>query len=429
MHALGEISAMGKDPVESISPHISVLSPSQINEIHSASLEILGRTGVKVCAEEVVELLRAAGAYVSDGRLVKIPTSLVEKALDSAPQRVVLYSRDGEQSVLLGDRQTHFGIMADCPETIDPYTRERRAFVADDVRRSAIVGDYLPNIHFIATAGWSTDYPAAVADRVAFRQMLLYTSKPIGFCCFDTRGLADILEMASIVAGSREALRQKPFIFHYSEPISPLTHSQEALWKVLLCAEEGIPLVYTPMPIAGATAPATFAGTLALNIAETLSGLVIAQLKRAGSPFIFGGIPAPLDMRTTIFPYGAPELYLMCAALADMAHYYKLPMFGTAGCSDAKMLDQQAALECALSCLMAALSGANLIHDVGVLDHCTIISLEIMVLTNEIIGMIDQIMKGIEVSQETLALDLIDRIGPGGNYLAEEHTVRHFRKW
>ena len=180
--------------------------------------------------------------------------------------------------------------------------------------------------------------------------------------------------------------------------------------------------------MAGATAPATLASVLVVNNAEVLSGLVISQLRQKGAPFIVGGLPTLLDMQTAIFTYGAPEMHMNSAALAEIAHHYRLPMFGTAGCSDAKVMDEQAAIESAFSCLMSALSGANLVHDVGYLEYGLTASYEMMVMTNEIIAMVKRIMRGIEVNDESLALDVIDKVGPGGNFLQEKHTLQHFRK-
>jgi trimethylamine--corrinoid protein Co-methyltransferase len=235
--------------------------------------------------------------------------------------------------------------------------------------------------------------------------------------------------MSASIAGSKEKLAESPFIVNYSEPVSPLTHLQDAVDILLLCAEASIPSVYTPMPIGGATAPATFAAILAQNCAEVLSGLTISQLKKKGAPFIFGGVPTIMDMSTSILSYGAPEMSLLSVGLTEMSHFYRLPMFGTAGCTDSKMVDQQAAIESTLSCLLSALSGANLVHDIGLMDNGTVLSLELMVMNNEIIGMIKQIMEGIEVSEESLALELIDKVGPQGHFLSEDHTLKHFKKF
>jgi trimethylamine--corrinoid protein Co-methyltransferase len=196
---------------------------------------------------------------------------------------------------------------------------------------------------------------------------------------------------------------------------------------VLYSAEKGIPAIYTPCVICGATAPATLAGALAQGLAECLVGAVIAQLKKKGTPIIIGGVASILDMASTILCYGAPELHLLSAAYADIAKWLRIPIFSTAGCSDAKVLDQQAAIESAISITVAALSGANLIHDVGYLESGLIGSYDMMVMSDEAISMVKRIMRGILVDEEHLAVDVINRVGPGGHYLADEHTYECFR--
>ena len=411
-----------------VTPHFSVLSNDQIYEIHLATLEVLERTGVQIPEQEAVDLLSGAGARVSDGNRVRIPSYLVEDALRSAPERITLANRDGERTVFLEGNKVYFGTGSDCPNLLDPYTGERRRFRKEDVEEAARLCDYLPNIDFVMSLGLVSDVPTATSDRHQFEAMLVNTKKPIVFTAHDVEGMSDMIEMAAIAIGGREELRRNPFIVLYAEPISPLRHFGPAVRKLLLSAEEGIPVIYTPCPMCGATTPSTLAGTLVTANAECLSGLVISQLKRKGAPFITGGLISIMDMRAAILSYGAPELSLLSAALTEIAHFYKLPMFGTAGCSDAKILDEQAAVESAISCLMSALSGAHLVHDVGFLEYALTGSYEMVVMTNEIIGMVKRIMRGIEVSRETLAVDVIDQVGPGGNFLVEEHTLRHFRQ-
>jgi trimethylamine--corrinoid protein Co-methyltransferase len=271
------------------------------------------------------------------------------------------------------------------------------------------------------------DVPADIADRVIARQVFTYTEKPLVFCCKDVNSVRDIYEMALLITGSEDRFQQAPTCVHYSEPISPLLYYDPAVEKILFCAEKGIPLINFPAPQAGSTAPATFAGEIVQGSAESLSGLVLAQLANPGAPFIYGAFATVMDMRTTVFSYAAPEMTLMVAALAQMAQHYRLPFFGTAGCSDAKFPDPQAAAEAAFSCLASALVGANLVHDSGWLDHGSLASPAHMVLVNEILHMVEQFMHGMPVNDETLALDVIDRVGPGGHYLEEQHTYDHFR--
>ncbi|MGC8827370.1 MAG: trimethylamine methyltransferase family protein, partial [Anaerolineae bacterium] len=353
---------------------------------------------------------------------------MVEDALRKAPHRVVLGTRDGQRTVLLEGDKVWFGPSLDCIDYLDPITEERRPFTSTDCAVTARVADALPNYDWVMTIGMAADVPADIADRVIAKQVLTNCEKPFVFCCKDVNSTRDIYEMAIAIAGSEEAFLRAPFIIHYSEPVSPLLHYDPAIEKLMYCAEKGIPLVYYPAPMAGGTAPATLAAVIVQGSAESLSGLVLAQLVRPGAPFIYGAFTTIMDMSTTIFSYGAPEMSLMAAAMAQLAQFYGLPFFGTAGCTDAKFPDPQAAAEAAFSCLSSALAGANLVHDSGWLDHGSVASPAYMVLVNEVLYMVRQFLKGLTVNEETLAVDLIDKVGPGGHYLNEEHTLRHFRE-
>jgi trimethylamine--corrinoid protein Co-methyltransferase len=408
-------------------PRLSVLSPVQIEQIHQATLEVLERTGVRFNHPGALEILAGAGARV-DGNRVRFPSWLVEEAIRQAPSRIVLGDRNGQRSVFLEGDKYWFGPSLDCIDYLDPHTAERRRFTSDDCRITATVADALPNFTWVMTIGMADDVPADIADRVIARQVFTHTEKPFVFCCKDVNSLRDIYDMALLIAGDRDRFLQAPPIVHYSEPISPLSYYQPAVEKIIFCAENGIPLINFPAAQAGATAPATFAGEIVQASAESLSGVVLTQLVRPGAPIIYGAFATIMDMRTTIFSYGAPEMSLMVAAMAQMAQYYRLPFFGTAGCTDAKFPDAQAAAEVAFSCLSSALVGANLIHDAGSwLDHGSLASPAFMVLVNEILYMVNQFMGGIPVNEETLALDLIDEIGPEGHYLYAEHTLQNFK--
>ncbi|RKX97389.1 MAG: trimethylamine methyltransferase [Spirochaetes bacterium] len=289
------------------------------------------------------------------------------------------------------------------------------------------VMDALPNIDFVMSLGIVQDVPQLVYDRHQFEAMVLNTSKPIVITAIDNNGYADIIEMCEVIAGGERELANHPFMTLYAEPISPLVHSEEAAQKLVLAAKKRLPVVYTPCIMAGSTVPMTLAGAVANGVAESLSGLVLNQLTNEGSPFIMGGVFTIMDQNTTIFSYGAPEFDIMMAALADISNYLNLPMFGTAGCTDSKIVDEQAAIEDAISIVLSALSGANLIHDVGYIEHGNTASLENLVISDDIIGFAKRIVNGIEVNDDTLATDIIDRVGPGGNFLAEDHTIKYFK--
>ncbi len=411
-------------------PQFHILSDKQIEDLHFATLRILERTGVAFECQEAIGILGDAGADISNPNRVKIPSFMVEQALRTAPKMITLYTREGEPAIVLnGQTGSHFGGFPDCPDILDPYTKKRRKCYVEDIADTARVVDALPNIEWSYTSSAHTTLPGAITDKVTLLQFILNCSKPIVCEINDVSSLKEMIDLCSIVTGGEEQLRKKPFFVGSSEPVSPLIQGKDAMEKSFLCAERGIPNVVYGMPMAGATAPATFAGCLAIANAEVLSQLVVLQLRNPGAPIIFGSIPSIMDMKTTIYSYGAPEMSLMVGALTELCHYYKLPMWGTAGCIDAEVIGVQAGAEITYQILISSLTGADLVHDVGLAYHATTISPELMVLADEIIGMVKVLMGGIEINDETLPLDLIERLGPRSSYLSEGHTLKHFRKF
>lgn len=409
-----------------VSPQFSVLSQHQREEIYNAALEILQRTGVLIHDPETLAILKKAGCWV-DGLRVRYPVGLVEWAVRTAPSRITIYDRKGDAAMYLENEKVYFGPGPTNTFMLDPFTGEKRKPLKADKVDVAKVVDALPNIDYCMDLGTPSDVTTSLADVHAFEAMLLNTTKPIVHWGFDVEQYGDIIEMASIVAGGLDALQKRPFIVLYSESSPPLVHSREAIAKAMFAAEKGIPVIYTPCTMAGATAPATLAGTIALTVAESLAGLVPVQLKREGAPFIMGGVISNMDMSSTILSYASPEFNLLAAAMCEVAHYIKLPVFGTGGCIDSKVLDAQAGVEAAQSITMSFLSGANLVHDCGYMEYGSTGSVELLVMDDEIIGMIRRIMRGIEVNDETLALDVVDNVGPGGHFLGETHTINHFK--
>jgi trimethylamine--corrinoid protein Co-methyltransferase len=259
--------------------------------------------------------------------------------------------------------------------------------------------------------------------------MLEDTIKPIVFVTNDRSSCQRAIDMAAAVAGGYEALREQQHILLYSEPSSPLQQSATAVDKLLLMAEYELPVVHSPGPQMGASAPITMAGGLVMSLAEILSSLVLHQLKRPGAPFVFGAGIHHMDMSSTQICYASPEFQLTKAAVAELGRWYGLPTWGYAGCSDAKVMDEQAAVEATLSVIMAKLSGTNLIHDVGYMESGLTGSYEMIALTDELVAMADGMMKGVDVNENTLLIDDIDRVGPGGNYLASDYTLKRFREF
>jgi len=404
-----------------------VLSDDQVEQVFLAALELLENPGTRIHQGEALELLEKAGARVQ-GQLARIPPGLVKEMLASVPPRVPVATRDGRRTLMLEDHRIYYGTGSDCPFIVDAETGERRKWTKKDTEDAARVVDACPNIDFHMSLGLTGDVPTYSYDRHQAAAMFRNTLKPLVLTAMSKDGLADILEMYYLIRGGRDAFEVSPGFVIYLEPTTPLLHGKAAVEKLIFSAERRIPAIYTPCPISGATAPVTAAGTIALATAEFLAGMVVAQLTRRGAPLIMGGVVSSMDMHSTILTYGSPELHLMSAALTDVAHWLRIPMFSTAGCSDSKCLDEQAAIEAALSIMAAGLSGANLIHDVGFLESALIGSHEMVVLSDEIIGMVKRFLAGVRVDDETLALDVIRRAGPGGNFLDQEHTARNMRK-
>ncbi len=404
------------------STRMQVYTESQCRELVLAAEEVMWRTGriftipkpLKFCAVPVA-------GWTASGW---IPAYLTERALQTCQKHVVLCnSRTGARELYLEGNNSYFGSGSGTPFTRDPYTNERHRSNNRSIGWAAKVLDALPNIDFAMSLGLVQDVPLLVADRWEFEQQLLNTEKPIVNVCTDQWAQQDCIDMAEAVAGGAEELRRNPFICFYVEPISPGVHCQEALQKVIMGAKKGLPTIFTPCIMAGGTAPATLAGVVVQGLCESLSGLVLSQCTQEGTPYIMGGVYTILDMNSTIFSYGAPELSLQLAGLADVAHFLNLPMFGTAGCTDAKIIDEQAGVEAALSIAMTNMAGPNLNHDIGYSEYGSTSNMDLVVLADEVVGMARRLTAGIPVNEETLSLECIEAIGPGGRFDAVNAAV------
>ena len=409
-------------------PNYRVLTENQIKEIHLATLEILETAGVRVLDDEGIQLLRDAGCRVTENNIVQIPNWLVEACIRSAPSRITVYNRKGEDAMHLEGSKVHFGLGTDLIKTCDLKTGELRPSRLQDVINAARTADYFEEIDFIASFALPQDVPTNMMYIACFKAMVENSLKPIFFTAAGHEDLSIIIEMAAAIAGGKDSLKEKPFLIHYSEPTSPLSHSYGAVRKIFLCADKGVPINYTPGMLSGASGPVTLAGAITVANAEALSGIVLHQLRVKGAPIISGFVATPMDMLTSTIVYGAPEFRLTHSAYADLYHYYGIPMWGTAGCSDAHTLDQQAAMESAISILMAALDGANLVHDIGYLGQGLIGSPAAIVMCSEIISYVRRIIRGFDISRDRIGMDVIRQVGPGGNFLAEEQTAKLHRE-
>ncbi len=406
-----------------------VLSQDQRAEIFEAALTVLENVGVDVYNDEALAVLKARGAPV-DGVRVRFPSHLVRQALATAPSTFKVYARDGDpaKDIVIGPNRVHYGPGPTPPYMRDAHSAERRKYLRRDAHDVALVCDALPNIDFVQSLGTVGDVTPDLADVYEFAEMIAQTGKPIVAWSYTGETCADIHAIAAAVAGGVEALRHRPNYIFYAEPLSPLVANREASDKLVYCAQNRIPLIYTPCPMNGGTAPATSAGTLTTALCESLHGLVIAQAIQPGTPFVMGGVVSIMDMRHATLAYGAPELSLQSAALTEMGRYLGLPVWSTAGCTDAKLLDEQAGIESAISILFAGLSGADLVHDVGYMEGGLSGSLQMATMSDEIISYVKRVLRGVEVTPETLATEVVAEVGPGGHFLGAEHTLRHFKE-
>ena len=402
------------------------LRKEQIERIQEASLEIMAEVGMRFYDEEALNLFEQAGAEVTDGNLVRIPSQLVAWALEVAPKKITIYNRHGERAMELGGHRTYFGVGSDCMHVYDLVSGERRKAVLDDVATGVRLVDGLPNIDFVMSMFMPSDVPLDMHERHQMAIMLRETDKPIVFVGEEEASTVYATKMAAAVAGSMDQLSEHPFVINYVQTVSSFRHNEDSLRRLIYAAERNIPSIYSPGNTCGILSPVTTTGAMALTNAGQLGGLVLTQLKREGAPFIRGNPnPERMDLRTMVSLYGAPDSGPFGW---DLAHHQGLPIFGAAGCSDAKVFDAQAAAEASLTLFANAIGGANLIHDIGYLDSAMTGSLELVAFCDEVIGWLKRYLRPPEVNSDTLALDVIKERGPDGTFLDTEHTLDHMRE-
>jgi trimethylamine--corrinoid protein Co-methyltransferase len=407
-------------------PQFRVLSDQQIARVFQAALECLQRTGVNILNAEARELLAGAGAKVRGVR-VYIPPHIIQDAIASAPRSFSIWGRDQKYRMQLVPDRVYFGPGPTCTFFIDPETGERRHTRRGDPGMTALVCDALENINYAMGLGLINDVHPELASVYEFAEMIANTSKPVFAWTNNLENMIDIYNMAVAAVGSEDDLQQYPCFGLFTTYQSPLQHTDAEITNMLWAAEHDVPIIYLGGTSGGVTGPITGAGMFVIYLADALSGLAIIQLKRRGTKVCIGGVPQPMNLRTGSPVYGAPETSLYSAALSDISRNLGVPFMGTAGVSESKVLDLQAAIESAVQVVLSGLSGATLVHDVGFLDCAEIGSLEMLVMNDEIIGMIRRIMRGIEISDDTLMLDLIDEVGPAGEFMTAPETAARCR--
>jgi trimethylamine--corrinoid protein Co-methyltransferase len=395
-------------------PQFSVWDSTDCLRVHEASLALLEDPGVEVKYAPAVELLAGLGARI-EGTRVKLDADLVDRALSSAPRQATVQSRDHETSLNLAQGHSYFGPGSDCLYVTDPKTGLRRRAVLTDVEGIASLCERLANIDFVMSMGLPEDVPQAIDDIAQVAAMLRGTRKPLLVAPRNGAVLPAMREMAAL-CGEADSL------MIYAMPSPPLMHDEDALSKVMGCAELGIPLIYAPAPATGGTGPASLASVITVGNAEVLSGLVVHQAVAPGAPFVYGAGCGILNLRTALDVYAVPEHFLGNQAACELAQFYGLPSFAYASVSDSKCVDEQLCAEYAFTALLGALSGATLLHDVGYMESGLRSSYETIILGNELVGFARALLRGARVDSDSLALAEILAVGPGGNHLARPLT-------
>jgi trimethylamine--corrinoid protein Co-methyltransferase len=409
---------------------LEVLSRDELYDIHMATMEVLEDVGVKILEQNALKLLRDAGAIVDEKeKRARIPEYLVREALKKAPSRVSLYGRSRKYKLDLGGDKVYFSMEGTSLFVLDLETGERRRSTYIDLENFFKLADALENIHHASITVIPQDIPEPVSHIYQIYAGFKNTVKTIDGYNYGYTIAMDTIKMASIVAGGEEELIKKPMLLGFHNPVSPLQHSRELVEGLMIYAKYKQPVIIAPEALAGATAPATLAGLLVQQNAEVLSGIVIAELTNPGAPVLYGTVSTIMDMKTGNIAYGAIEAALINIATAQLARFYNLPSRGTGGGTESKIPDIQAGIEKAITLIMAALAGINFIYvAAGALESTLTASYEQAVIDDELCGMVLRALRGIEVDDETLAIDVIKEVGPGGHFLAKKHTLKHLRR-
>ncbi|MDA3917406.1 MAG: trimethylamine methyltransferase family protein [Deltaproteobacteria bacterium] len=408
------------------------LSDEQIKTIHDASLTILEKTGMtyEEGLGDAAELLQKNGAIVDkEKRTIKFSRDMLTEQVAKAPEQVILYGRDSKNDLDLSEDRVHLGTGGAAIKIIDPETDQIRSTTLKDLYNVSRLVDQLGNIHFLVRPCIPTDIPEKAYDINMYYACLKATTKHVMSGVNNEEGFHKVLDLAAMIAGSREKFMEKPFISVITSfAISPLKLCTQSTHIMQEANRNNIPVALSSAPMAGSTSPLTMAGTLAQLHAEQLAGITICQLTNPGAPVLYGGIPGMANLKTMGYMGGAVECGMMNAAIHQLSRFVKVPNYNSSGLSDSKVSDIQAGWEKALTAVLASMGGSNYIHhSAGMLESMLTIAHEQFVIDDEIIGNCCKVLKGIDVDPEHLALEVIDSIGPGGNFMVSPHTMKHMR--
>jgi trimethylamine--corrinoid protein Co-methyltransferase len=410
------------------------LNANDVTRMATAVFEVLEKSGVAVYSDEGFEAFAKAGAEVDrETRNVKLSRSLVEDCIDSNPSTITLHARDGKYDAVLEKDRVHYGTGGTAIFVLDPDTGERRPSTVTDVILNARMVNALENIHVFTI----NVFPNEIEDQNQidvnrFFHAFDNTTKHVMGGVYSAQGCRNVVKMAEEIAGGGNALRAAPFVSFITLIISPF--KIDKIYGDMTCyfAREGLPVVVPTEPIAGSTSPVSLAGNVLTHVAETVAGICLVQCINRGAPGICGSVGSIPNLRTMDHLGGPIERAMVNAASSQMAQNFGIPMYSTGGTTDAKEVDPQCAYETAMSSLLAAMSGANYIHDIaGLMESDLSVSYEKLVIDNEILGMNQRVLRGIEVNDDTLAVELISKVcresGSNRHFLAERHTVDHMR--
>jgi trimethylamine--corrinoid protein Co-methyltransferase len=410
--------------VHAVQPRITVLTPEQVEQVHNYSLQILSSVGVRVDSEQAREVFaRAIGpSWVEDDR-VRIPRDLVEWALEVAPSTVEIYDRQGQFAFCLGDDRTRFGIGATTLYYQDPETDEVVPFARRHMEAMVRLGSALPNFDVISTVGIIQDVPTQVADLYAILEMTANTVKPLVILVSDEDCFPSVLDLLEHLHGD---LAARPFVIPYFNPLTPLIINAGTADKMLVAIERGLPFIYSTYSMAGMSTPITPAGTLALMNAELLAGLVLSQLAQEGTPIILGILPAIFDMKTMVSFYDPQSLVLNLVCAEMMAHY-RLPHCGTSGSGTGWGPDLLGAGTYWMNHVTSCIGKVGLAPFVGDTLGSKAFSPANLVFVHEVIEQALRFAQGIRLDDASVDLDEIVKVGPGGNFLLSELTLKLYR--
>lgn len=405
------------------------LSEGGMSRIHDAAMKIFEEVGVQINSDMALDLFRKSGASIDEEtRRVRLPREMVMELIGKAPQEIVLQGRVQRNKVVLGGSRVYAGTGGTALNVLDRVTGNKRQARLQDIREFARLVDHLDNVHIFMLPTYPNDIPKEHVDVNRFFAGLDNCRKPIVGGVYSVEGVKRVIRMAQMIAGSPKALRERPILAMVTCTISPF--KIDALYGDMLVhiAKARVPVICPAEPLSGATAPVTLAGTLTVQVVDSLAGVIISQLASPGTPAVFGSVASSTSLRDLKYITGSVEMGLLNAAGAQMAQFYKLPFYATAGMSDSNVIDAQSGYESSITSTLCALAGANFIHDAaGLMEFALTMSYEKLVVDNEILGMVMRAVKGIDVNDETLAFDVIKQIGPGGHFVAAKHTRNYMR--